>query len=126
MWAACVGAAAGTAVVIYPFAFLFQMGADYLQQRLVFSLRSALQTGPFIAAATYLAMLVIGLPIQYAMKRHGNTAYWSHVTCAIFAGGILPCLTGIGIFFAPFGLISGFIAGSVFWLIRRPDRDDNA
>ncbi len=126
LFAAAMGAIAGTVVVIYPFAFLFQMGADNLQQRLVFALHSALQLGPFIAGATFLGMVVIGLPIQYAMQRQGNTGYWTHANWAAFAGGALPCLTVVGTLFAPFGLVSGFIAGSVFWLIRRPDRDGQA
>jgi hypothetical protein len=121
--ACIVGVATGTAATTYPFTYFMQMGYGNLCEHLVFAWHSALSIGPWFFSITLFFMIAVGLPVQNYMQRKGIVKWLNHAMSATIAGFILPCMTGAGIFYAPFGLVSGFVAGSVFWLIRRPDKD---
>lgn len=124
VWACAVGAFTGTAVAVYPFSVTVQMGASNFQERLIFAMRSALQLMPWLSLITFVMMVVLGLPIQKLIQDVSETRWWPHAISAMAAGLIIPACTGIGILYSPFGGLAGFLAGSMFWLIRRPDKDE--
>lgn len=123
VWACAVGAITGTAIAIYPFSVTMQMGASSFKERLILALHSAMQLMPWLSLITFALMVVLGLPIQKLIQDVGETRWWPHAISAMAAGLIIPACTGIGILYSPFGGLAGFLAGSIFWLIRRPNKD---
>ncbi|MDC7676864.1 hypothetical protein [Asticcacaulis machinosus] len=78
----------------------------------------------FFAAFCFTALLVIGLPFQWAMAKRGLFSIKYFIIPAGVLGAILPLWFPLGMLYAPFGLLNGLMSGSLFWLIRCPDLDD--
>jgi len=68
-------------------------------------------------------MLVVGLPVQAVLQKYGQTNYAIHALCSILGGALASLLLFPSLPLAGFCAGIGFVAGSVAWLIRRPDKD---
>lgn len=90
-------------------AFIFSMSA-FIPIALVF-------------ACTALPMLIIGLPVQALLQKYHQTGYWVHAICSVVGGALASLFLFPSLPLAGFCAAIGFTAGSVAWLIRRPDRD---
>lgn len=93
-------------------------------------LRVLLSPMPLLA---FVPMLVIGLPLQAALQHFGKVGYlWTVLPAIPFGPLVLKLLFVI---YAdvlrgtlnPFALVltavGGFLCTSIFWLVRRPDKD---
>lgn len=83
-----------------------------------------------------LPMLLLGLSAHAWLLRRTHPAIWMYAIAAMAAGIVFGGLTGwnalsisgangLGVFasYLGAGACAGLVAGVVFWLIRRPDRD---
>ncbi|MFT3997995.1 MAG: hypothetical protein QM667_11370 [Asticcacaulis sp.] len=87
---------------------------------------SALIPFLFIFVCTVVPMLIIGLPAQYMLQKEGYTGYLYHALPAAAAGALSSLLLfnqWASAMTAGLCAAIGFMAGSVAWLIRRPDKD---
>ncbi|ESQ90817.1 hypothetical protein ABAC460_08285 [Asticcacaulis sp. AC460] len=122
LFACAVAAPVGTFVATYPFSVVW-ISRDTWPERLVDSWFFTLGLAPVLSGVTFAAMVIIGLPYQAIMQKRGETDWLSHVGPPILGGCLISVMTMIGILYLPAAALNGFIAGSVFWLIRRPDKD---
>ncbi|MEM9966239.1 MAG: hypothetical protein AAGC58_12935 [Asticcacaulis sp.] len=112
------------AIVATAFLFLYDLVTNYVRQPSLQIYRSTwgmtLWWGIFAGIGFFLALCLIGLPIQWQMQKRGITALIWHSLPACIMGGLLGALTGGPILLQA---VCGLIAGTVAWLIRRPDKD---
>ncbi|WP_298329220.1 hypothetical protein [Asticcacaulis sp.] len=88
----------------------------------VFSM-SALIPFALVFACTALPMLIIGLPVQALLQKYHQTSYWVHAIFSVVGGSLASLFLFPSLPLAGFCAAIGFAAGSVAWLIRRPDKD---
>ncbi|ESQ80834.1 hypothetical protein [Asticcacaulis sp. YBE204] len=71
------------------------------------------------------SLLVIGLPVQAVMQSQGLNRYWHFALPSTLLGFAVGSVTAIGDLLSTSLLdaVLGFCIGSVFWLVRRPDKD---
>lgn len=71
------------------------------------------------------SLLAIGLPIQAVMQSQGLNQYWHFAMPSTLLGFAIGSLIASGDLLSAttLGVALGLCIGSIFWLIRRPDKD---
>ncbi|WP_140984004.1 hypothetical protein [Asticcacaulis tiandongensis] len=111
------------AIIATAFLFLYDLVTNYVRQPSLQIYRSTwgmtFWWGIFAGIGFFLALCLIGLPIQWQMQKRSITALVWHSLPAFVMGGFLSWLSWGDIVLVA---ICGLIAGTVAWLVRRPDR----
>lgn len=89
----------------------------------IFSSRSDFFAFTYFFVCTLLPMIFIGLPVQALLQKCRQTGYWVHAICSVVGGALASLFLFPSLPLAGFCAAIGFTAGSVAWLIRRPDKD---
>jgi hypothetical protein len=85
-----------------------------------------------IASATFMGSCLIGLPIQYLLIKHKLTDLWLFVGLYVGASMLilfilsLPASGFVNLNTLLYPAMSSFLSVVIFWLIRRPDRDEKS
>jgi hypothetical protein len=125
LYASVAGAAAGAG------AFLLFLNLQYLSVSASFSEESVewiINPGfmglfAIVFGAILVPFVVLGLPVQAILQKHHQTGYFLHVAFSATAGGIMSLLVIYSLEAQLVSAGAGFVAGSVAWIIRRPDKD---
>ncbi|MCA1936594.1 MAG: hypothetical protein LDL37_14180 [Asticcacaulis sp.] len=76
-----------------------------------------------VFGAILVPFVALGLPVQAILQRYHQTGYSLHVVFSAAAGGIMSLFIVYNLELQLVCAAAGFVAGSVAWFIRRPDRD---
>lgn len=77
----------------------------------------------FVFTSAVTPLIVIGLPVQALLQRHRQTGYGIHAVFSVVCGALASLLLFPSVPLAALCAGIGFMAGSVAWFIRRPDKD---
>lgn len=105
-----------------PLLFLFFRDDLYVSDLGINAKQMIFASNLFFAGAVFVALCLIGLPVQYVMQQCRITHILWHVLPAAVAGGVLVAwLVNPHAFLS--GSVYGAVSATIAWLVRRPDKD---
>ncbi|MFN3805917.1 hypothetical protein [Asticcacaulis sp.] len=125
LYASVAGAAAGaSAFLLLLYLESLFVSATSIEEDVEFLINPGI-IGLFaiVFGAILVPIVALGLPVQVILQRYHQTGYALHVMFSAAAGGIISLFIIYNLELQLACAAAGFVAGSVAWFIRRPDKD---